>query len=100
MVDVNNNTVTPYKEITNALIPQRFSEYLTVVPHCNGTDYWIITKGYSLVYDNNFYSFLVNSNGIDATQTPVVTSGISQPSYGGGGYQLKANRSGTRLLIT
>lgn len=99
-VDMASNTVSPYQEMAHLSLPKRFSEYLTVVPHCNGRDYWIITKGYGLEKDNNFYVFLVTSSGIDPVQKPVITTGILQPSYGGAGYQLKANRNGDQLVMT
>ncbi|MBC7652104.1 MAG: gliding motility-associated C-terminal domain-containing protein, partial [Deinococcales bacterium] len=100
LVDVAANSVSPYQEIQNALLPKRFSEFLTVVPHCNGTDYWIIVKGKGQDSDNNFYSILVNSLGINVNQTPVVSSGFFQRGYGGSGNQLKANNNGDKLLLT
>ena len=100
VVDLAAGTVSPYQEISYPSRPKRLSEYLTIVPHCNGTDYWIITKGYGIEGDNNFYSFLVTAAGINPSQVPVVTRGILQPSYGGAGYQLKADRSGEHLILS
>lgn len=99
LVDVNNNTVTPYQEFNNVALPKRFSQFLTVVPHCNGTDYWIITKGFGGNSDNNFYCFLVTANGIDASQLPVISTGFSHPGYGGAGNQLKSNSTGDKLIL-
>lgn len=100
LVDVIAGTVSPYQEFNHPSLPKRYSEYLTVVPHCNGTDYWIITKGYSNDYDNNFYVFRVTASGINITQAPVITTGIQQTSFTGSGYQLKANRTGDKLIIS
>ena len=99
LVDVNGNTVTPYQEFNHTALPKRFSEFLTVVPHCNGTDYWIIVKGYGMDNNNNFYCFQVTTNGIDANQLPVISSGFTHPGYGGAGNQLKANYSGDKLIL-
>ncbi|MBS1576421.1 MAG: PKD domain-containing protein [Bacteroidetes bacterium] len=97
-VDINTNTVTPYQEFNHPLLPHKFSEFLTVVPHCNGTDYWIITKGYG-TEDTRFFCFLVTSSGINAMQTPVISSGFKHPGFQGSGDQLKANRRGDKLLL-
>lgn len=98
LVDLNTNTVQPYHEFRHSSVPNKFSEFLTVVPHCNGTDYWIIGKGYGLE-DTKFYSFLVTSAGIDSTQAPVISSGIIHPGYNGSGNQLKSNRKGDKLIL-
>ena len=100
LVDLLANTVTPYQEFQHPSLPNRFSQYLTVVPHCNGTDYWIITKGAGWSGDTRFYSFLVTGTGIDKNQAPVISAGFQQLGYGGSGYQLKANRKGDKLIMT
>ncbi len=100
LVDVAANTVSAYQEFQNTLLPNRFSEHLTVVPHCNGSDYWIIVKGYGMDSDNNFYCLLVNSTGINNSQVPVVSKGFSHPGYSGGGNELKANRAGDKLVLS
>ena len=98
LIDVDSNKILPYKEFNHPSLPNRFSEFLSVVPHCNGTDYWIITKGYGLG-DTKFYCFLVTAAGIDVTQAPVISSGFSHPGFNGGGNQLKSNRQGNKLLL-
>ena len=98
LVDVNANTVSPYQEFQNSGLPPQFSELLTVIPHCNGTDYWIVVKGFGLS-DTKFYSFLVTAAGIDVYQSPVLSSGFSHPGFGGSGNQLKSNRSGNTLIL-
>jgi len=99
LVDVNSNTVSAYQEMKHPSIPNKFSEFLTVVPHCNGTDFWIITKGYGSV-TTNFYSFLVTGSGIDPMQAPVISTGFAHPAYQGSGNQLKANRRGDKLFLS
>jgi gliding motility-associated-like protein len=102
LFDLNTGTVTPYQEFRHPLLPPRFSEYLTIVPHCNGTDYWIIVRGRGAWdFDLNFYSLKVTSAGIDVNQEPVVSTGFSLGlSQVGGGFQLKANRAGDKLFQT
>ena len=102
MVDVNAGTVTPWQQFGHALLPPRFSMYMTVVPHCNGTDYWIVVRGRGAWdFDDNFYALKVTSNGIDNVQEPVVSTGFSSAlSQNGSGYQLKANRAGDKLYET
>ena len=97
-IDADSNSVSLFEEFSHPSLPKRFSQFLTVVPHCNGTDYWIITKGFS-VSDTKFYSFLVTTKGIDAAQAPVISNGFLHPGYGGSGDQLKANRQGNKLLL-
>jgi PKD repeat protein len=99
LVDVDSNHVSTFKEFIHPSLPNRFSQFLTVVPHCNGNDYWIIAKGFG-TDDTKFYSFLVTASGIDETQTPVVSSGFFQTAFQGSGYQLKSNRLGTQLILT
>lgn len=98
LINTNNDSVQPYKEFSHSSLPGRFSQFLTVVPHCNGTDYWIVVKGFGLP-DTKFYSFLVTENGIDERQEPVISSGFAHPGFGGGGNQLKANRQGNKLIL-
>jgi hypothetical protein len=70
------------------------NEKLTAVQHCNGTDYWIISKqGLS----SSFYSWLLTPTGVSA---PVVSNSgyasILNPAQTGYGC-LKANVEGTQL---
>ncbi len=98
LIDVDSNTVQPYQQFSHPSLPNRYSQLLTVVPHCNGNDYWIITKGYGA--NTNFYSFLVTAAGIDAAQVPVISPGFVHTAFGGSGYQMKANRLGTKIIFT
>ena len=70
------------------------SEKITAVRHCNGIDYWIISKAAG---NNRFYSWLLTSTGVSAAI--ISNSGyapvLSNPQTGYG--QLKSNSSGTRL---
>ncbi len=98
LVDVDADSVYAYIQFSHSSLPNRFSQFLTVVPHCNGIDYWIIVKGFGRE-DTKFYSFLVTENGIDAAQQPVISSGFVHPGFGGSGNQLKSNRQGNKLVL-
>lgn len=98
LVDVDADTVSLYHELNHPLLPQRFSEFLTAVPHCNGSDYWIITKGYGLE-NTRFYSLLITASGFSISQAPVISNDIAHPGFNGSGNQLKANKQGNSLLL-
>ncbi len=98
LVDVAANTVSTYQEISHPLLPRRFAQNSTVVPHCNGTDFWIITRGDSRDADHNFYVFKVTVSGIN--QEPVISTGFASRVHNGGGFQLKANRTGDKLFLS
>jgi PKD repeat protein len=95
-VDINSNTVQPFKIFQHHSAPVKMSQFLTVVPHCNGIDYWIIAHGYA--DDRRFYSYLVTAAGIDNLQAPVISQGTHR-GYNGSGNQLKANRKGDKLIL-
>ncbi len=42
---------------------------ITVIKHCNSTDYWIITHSNT---GNNFYSFSLTQSGINST--PIISN--------------------------
>lgn len=100
LVDLFNHTVSPYQEFRYTSLPKRFAEHMTVVPHCNGTDYWIIARGLGLDNDNNFYCLQVGPGGMDIDQVPVISRGFSYRTFVGGGCELKANRTGDRLIVS
>ncbi len=95
-VDINSNTVQPFKTFQHPSLPLKMSQFLTVVPHCNGIDYWIIAHGYG--DDIRFYSFLVTSAGIDNLQAPFISQSLHK-AYQGSGNQLKANGKGDKLVL-
>ena len=83
----------------NTQLLQPCTEKLTAVKHCNGTDFWFITRGWN---NNEFYAYLVTTAGINTT--PVVSHspynlGTAAASIGNPakiGY-IKASPSGTRI---
>jgi hypothetical protein len=69
VVDISMNGGLGKVISKNTLIIQPTSEKVTVVKHSNNTSFWVVTHG---VFNNNFYSFLVTSAGIN--MIPVISS--------------------------
>lgn len=42
----------------------RLSEQLAITHHSNGTDYWMVSHGYSYPASDTFYTFLISAEGI------------------------------------
>lgn len=55
------------------------AECLTIMPHCNGQDYWIITHNRGGTTSGNFYAYLLSSLGLN--QTPVVSPGFGYRAH-------------------
>ena len=69
VVDISMNGGLGKVISKNTLIIQPTSEKVTVVKHSNNTSFWVVTHG---VFNNNFYSFLVTSAGVN--MIPVISS--------------------------
>lgn len=54
-----------------------FMEATTLVPHCNGIDYWIILRKRGKSKD--YYSFLINKKGV---QKPIISQGEFETKVG------------------
>jgi hypothetical protein len=77
----------------NTLLQNPVSEKLTAVPHCNGTDVWIVVHtDQSAIYS----SYLVTATGVNATPVQSNPGGITT-SPGGSNGCMKANHAGTKL---
>jgi gliding motility-associated-like protein len=73
IVDLSKNNGLGEVIIKNQLLYKSSTEKLTVALHCNGKDWWIITKQFG---NNIFYCYLVDHNGL--LTTPVIsTTGLS-----------------------
>jgi len=68
-VDISMNGGLGKVITKNIALIQPTSEKVTVAKHSNNNAYWVITHG---INNNNFYAFLVSSNGINTT--PVISS--------------------------
>lgn len=95
IVDVNlaagNGSVVTKNVVLNSNTHIR--ERLTGTKHCNGSDYWIITKADS---SNTFYSYLLNNNGI--VSSPVISN--VGPIGGINATPLKVSPNGRKILNT
>jgi len=96
-IDPDTVIVDNYIDMLNPLLPDR-SSVLTVIPHCNGEDYWIVSKGHG--QDTKFYSYIVTKDGLDYNQTPVISTGFRLNSYLGSAFQMKSNDKGNKLIVS
>jgi len=67
------------------------TEKITIVPHSNGVDYWVVCQS---VLSADLYAFLVSVSGIDTI--PIVSS---SPFWNGIFGQMKSNSDGTFLAL-
>ena len=67
------------------------TEKITIVPHSNGVDYWVVCQS---VLSADLYAFLVSNLGIDTI--PIVSS---SPFWNGIFGQMKSNPDGTILAL-
>ena len=81
--------------------PDTSTEAQTAVPHCNGTDFWIITHQHN---STNFFVYLLTTTGL--ITTPIIQSvgtyvafsrsdGFNLPPWGA----MKASPDGTKLAM-
>ena len=80
---VSNEKNIPLVDSTN--------EKVAIVPHMNGTDYWVITQSGKW---NNIYAFLVDAGGV--WNTPIVSS---SPFWGGVVGQMKVSPDGSLIAV-
>lgn len=73
--------------INTQVVSGGLAEELTAVPHCNGSDYWVIVNT-----GNAFYAYLVTAAGISGPVVSTVTV-PGFPAYG----SLKASPDGTMI---
>lgn len=69
VVHINNNGVPTFNLIPlgsiNNYIQNRTSEYITSTPHCNGTDWWVVTNSQRAISStNDYYVYRVSQFGI------------------------------------
>lgn len=93
--NVNTNVLGPKRGFKHPSLPNKFAEPLTVVPHCNGRDFWVICRPYyNIANSNRAYSILVTPAGPGQIDKVVISNSITPAACG----QFKSNRAGTRLL--
>ncbi len=94
LVDLNNNTVSNCQRFTHPSLPTKMSECATIIPHCNGFDYWVIMRGYPTQSNGRFYSILLTQAGLSPGLQPVVSANFTA-EYSG---QLKGNHAGDKVI--
>jgi hypothetical protein len=72
ILDLNSGTVSPAQ---NLISPEFVSEGLTIVPHCNGNDFWVISHSEKQANTSNFYVYLLSQLGLCGT--PVLSANFS-----------------------
>lgn len=100
--DVQTQTISPVQHLLYSGLPYRLTEDLTLVPHCNGVDYWLVIRGavsyLAATLPCSFYSFLINQNGLSQNQVPVTSGPFTGYSYYQGLSTLKSNKAGDKLV--
>ncbi len=98
IVDISLNggagDVTATKNVV--LLPGPTTEKLTAVKHCNGTDFWVLTRGYG---NTQLIAFLVTAAGVNTTpvitNSPLSTAGLQFNNSG----HIKASPNGNRVAF-
>ncbi|MCH8317698.1 MAG: T9SS type A sorting domain-containing protein, partial [Bacteroidetes bacterium] len=75
------------------------TEHLAAIPHCNGTDYWIIVHGISAPFNDKLLAYQLTSSGV---QLPVLSNSFSVSSSNGQTWigQIDAAPNGRTVAIT
>jgi gliding motility-associated-like protein len=86
---ISQNNIVDTKQINN----YEFS----ATKHCNGTDIWLVLKGYSQTSTvaSEFYSYLISASGI--SPSPIVTSTLGTPANNGFVGKLKFSPNGKKI---
>lgn len=88
-------TISNKRGFRHNSLPSKFGEPLTVIPHCNGTDYWIICRPYyNIPNANSAYAMLLTPAGPQNIDTVIVSGNVTSAASG----QLKSNPTGDRLI--
>ncbi len=93
--NTTTKTLTQRRGFRNPALPNKYAESLTVVPHCNGIDYWVICRPQgSQPNPNRSYAMLITQAG-PGNITKVTVSNNIHVNYSG---QFRSNRKGNKLI--
>lgn len=81
---------------SNNVLLDQCSEKVTVVPHCNKQDFWLIAHGYG---NNNFLVWEVTSSGISSSPDITSIGSIHAASDAGAIGYMKSSPDGSRLAL-
>lgn len=81
----------------NILLGDSLPEKLAVTRHANGTDYWVLTHKH---FTNDFWAFLLTSNGIADTVISSAGSVFSSPYWETANGQMKFSPNGQHVAIS
>jgi gliding motility-associated-like protein len=96
VVDISRNGGLGEVIQKNQLVYAPSTEKLTIAKHCNGTDWWVITKPHRL---DEFHCYMVDVNGVNATPIisfiPSPLPGVSYDAVG----CIKVSPNGQKLAL-
>lgn len=93
--DIITQTLSTKRGFRHDSLPTSYGEPLTIVPHCNGRDYWLLCRpNYTLSTYDRAYSILLTPAGPANIGTVTVSYGLDWGVSG----QWKSNHRGDRLV--
>ncbi len=84
----------------NNQILTKNSKVISAVRHSNNTDYWVIVHGFGDENGGTFYSFHVDTLGVNPTPVSSTVGSIQKDDINNQFGYLKASPNGTKLAIT
>lgn len=79
-----------------------FSQALTIIPHCNGHDYWVVTLSHNSGFNSNnpssFFVYLVSDYGVSTE--PVISGPINYQLGGDLRIFMKASPTNDKIVIS
>jgi len=81
----------------NILLLPNSTEKLVATQHCNKIDYWVITHSFN---SNSFYTFLVDSNGIESPIVSNIGLEINNNNNGASLGYIKVSPNGKKIAMT
>ncbi len=106
VVDMGLNDVVVAQKNVNIPLPgtpRRLIEGMTLVPHCNGTDWWLITHGADAINANNdwnkfIYVTLITATAVGPSQSfPIGVGGLGGPYSAWGA--ITASKDGSMIAV-
>ncbi len=87
-------------------MPWFIADYITAVPHANGSDYWILTQRMENGHTDEFYAYLLTNQGITSTPVMLTQSTVRAifpqpglPAYTHSRGSIDVTRDGNRIAI-
>ena len=81
---------------SNNILLNQCSEKVTVIPHCNKQDIWLIAHGYG---NNDFLVWKITSLGISSSPNALSVGSVHSTTLGGAVGYLKSSPDGSKLAL-